>query len=71
MRRCGRPVRCPALQGTAARDGAGWHGCLDGLETLLDGGEVPRPYDADAWRGVYEEYKRRGFPATAPLPSEL
>ena len=55
----------------AARDGAGWHGCLDGLETLLDGGEVPRPYDADTWRGVYEEYKRRGFPATAPLPSEL
>jgi uncharacterized protein YndB with AHSA1/START domain len=55
----------------AARDGAGWHGCLDGLETMLDGGEVPRPYDPDAWRGVYEEYKRRGFPATAPLPSEL
>jgi uncharacterized protein YndB with AHSA1/START domain len=55
----------------AARDGAGWHGCLDALETLLDGGEVPRPYDPDAWRSVYEEYKRRGFPATAPLPSEL
>ncbi len=53
----------------AARDGAGWHGCLDGLEQLLDGEEDPRPYDSDAWRGHYEEYKRRGFPATAALPS--
>jgi uncharacterized protein YndB with AHSA1/START domain len=55
----------------AARDGAGWHRCLDALQTLLDGGGVPRPHDSEAWRTVYEEYKRRGFPATAPLPSEL
>jgi uncharacterized protein YndB with AHSA1/START domain len=54
----------------AARDGAGWHSCLDGLERLLDGDRSARPSDGDAWREHYEEYKRRGFPATAPLPSE-
>jgi uncharacterized protein YndB with AHSA1/START domain len=56
--------------GKAARDGAGWHSCLDGLERLLDGDELARPDNGDTWRGHYEEYKRRGFPATAPLPSE-
>jgi uncharacterized protein YndB with AHSA1/START domain len=55
----------------AARDGAGWRGCLDGLDALLAGVEVPRPSDPDAWRSAYEDYKRRGFPATAPLPDEL
>jgi uncharacterized protein YndB with AHSA1/START domain len=54
----------------AARDGAGWHSCIDGLEHLLDGDEDSRPHDRDAWQGHYEEYQRRGFPATAPLPSE-
>jgi uncharacterized protein YndB with AHSA1/START domain len=52
----------------AARDGAGWTQCLDGLETLLDGGGSTRPYEPDAWRTYYEEYERRGFPTGAAIP---
>jgi uncharacterized protein YndB with AHSA1/START domain len=52
----------------AARDGSGWHQCLDGLKTLLDGGGSTRPYDAQAWRGLYAEYERRGFPTGAAIP---
>lgn len=55
----------------AARDGAGWTTCLDGLERRLAGEQVRRPEDGEAWHNHYEEYKRRGFPATAPLPSEM
>lgn len=49
----------------AARDGAGWHVCLDHLESRLDG--VTGGAD---WRGLYEEYQRRGVPAGAPIPGE-
>jgi uncharacterized protein YndB with AHSA1/START domain len=49
----------------AARDSAGWHVCLDRLESQLDG-----VTDAGDWRGLYEEYKRRGVPAGAPIPGE-
>jgi uncharacterized protein YndB with AHSA1/START domain len=52
----------------AARDGAGWHQCLDGLETWLAGAGSTRPYEAEAWRGYYAEYERRGFPTGASLP---
>ena len=49
----------------AARDAAGWHVCLDGLERRLGedgaGGE---------WRDYYDEYQRRGVPAGAPIPGE-
>jgi uncharacterized protein YndB with AHSA1/START domain len=55
----------------AARDGAGWHTCLDGLERWLAGARDERRYADDAWKDHYEEYKRRGFPATAPLPGEM
>jgi uncharacterized protein YndB with AHSA1/START domain len=51
----------------AARDAAGWHQCLDGLERLLDG-EVKRPSDSDAWRTYYERYAAEGFPTGAALP---
>jgi uncharacterized protein YndB with AHSA1/START domain len=53
----------------AARDGAGWHQCLDGLERVLDGEGSSRPHDPDAWRGYYEEYERRGFPTGAEIPA--
>ena len=53
----------------AARDAAGWHMCLDQLEQLLDGGPVPRPYDADEWRPIYEEYQRRGCPSGRRCPA--
>lgn len=50
----------------AARDGAGWHVCLDRLEGVL-AGEVG---SSDDWRGLYDEYRRRGVPAGAPIPGE-
>jgi uncharacterized protein YndB with AHSA1/START domain len=55
-------------RGKAARDGAGWHVCLDALERQLDGVEVQRPHEPDEWRVHYEEYERRGFPTGAAVP---
>lgn len=52
----------------AARDSAGWDTCLDGLEQVLAGGVPQRPEPDDVWQGYYEDYKRLGLPATAPLP---
>jgi hypothetical protein len=55
----------------AARDGAGWHVCLDRLEQLLDGDDGPAATGAtEDWRGLYDEYQRRGVPAGAPIPGE-
>jgi uncharacterized protein YndB with AHSA1/START domain len=42
-------------RGKAARDGAGWHVCLDGLETHLDGGEGLRE-SMGAWKEVHPNY---------------
>lgn len=53
----------------AARDGAGWHVCLDGLERRLAPGPMDRPHEGEGWDAYYAEYKRRGLPATAPLPA--
>jgi uncharacterized protein YndB with AHSA1/START domain len=49
----------------AARDGAGWHVCLDRLEAQLDGVD-----GGGDWRALYEEYQRRGLPAGAPIPGD-
>lgn len=55
----------------AARDGAGWHVCLDRLERLLDGDDGPAATGtSEDWRGLYDEYQRRGVPAGAPIPGE-
>ena len=55
----------------AARDGAGWHVCLDRLERLLAGDDGPAATGAsEDWRALYEEYQRRGVPAGAPIPGE-
>lgn len=51
----------------AARDGAGWHLCLDRLGRCLEDEE---PGGRDDWRERYEEYQRRGVPAGAPIPGE-
>ena len=52
----------------AARDGAGWHVCLERLEAALDGADTAAAHGVnDTWREHYEEYERRGFPATAPI----
>jgi len=49
----------------AARDAAGWHVCLDRLETRLG-----RQSAGGEWREYYDEYRRRGVPAGAPIPGE-
>lgn len=56
----------------AARDGAGWHVCLDRLELGLTQTptDAPGSEPTNEWREHYEEYRRRGFPATAALPGE-
>jgi uncharacterized protein YndB with AHSA1/START domain len=53
--------------GKAARDGAGWHVCLDALGARLDGSP---PAPQDGWQELYEGYAQSFGPAaaTAPLP---
>ena len=52
----------------AARDAAGWDDCLDMLGTVVAGATPGRPWKSDSWQARYDEYKRQGFPATAPIP---
>jgi len=52
----------------AARDSAGWDDCLDMLDAVVSGGTPGRPWRSGSWRARYDEYKRQGFPATAPIP---
>lgn len=65
-------LRLTVLLGTeakAARDGAGWTVCLARLEAALDGAADPAlERIGGGWREHYDEYSRRGFPATAPIP---
>ena len=52
--------------GKAARDGAGWHVCLDNLEHHLDG--TARPWSpSDRWREVHPEYVERMGPEAATI----
>ncbi|MGH3223319.1 MAG: hypothetical protein ACRDPY_32295, partial [Streptosporangiaceae bacterium] len=55
--------------GKAARDGAGWHVCLDALRAWIDGAEPPA---ADRWQQVHPGYVERFGPEAAtvgPPPS--
>jgi uncharacterized protein YndB with AHSA1/START domain len=52
----------------AARDAAGWDDCLDMLGVEVSGETRERPAESESWRARYDEYKRRGFPATAAIP---
>ncbi|HXB46503.1 MAG TPA: SRPBCC family protein [Streptosporangiaceae bacterium] len=58
--------------GRAARDGAGWHVCLDLLGYDLGDGEPPWTQD-DRWRTVHTEYVARFGPQAAAVgpPAEL
>lgn len=38
----------------AARDGAGWHACLDMLDATLNG--QPREWSRGWWDGIHQEY---------------
>ena len=42
---------------------------LGGVHRLVLDGQTPeRSARSDSWRTRYEEYKRQGFPAGAPVP---
>jgi uncharacterized protein YndB with AHSA1/START domain len=50
----------------AARDGAGWHVCLERLGSVCD--EAPLPWrPADRWRVVHRSYVERFGPAASAL----
>ena len=52
--------------GKAARDGAGWHTCLDQLEHHLDG--TPPPWSAgDRWREIHPSYVEEMGPEAATI----
>jgi uncharacterized protein YndB with AHSA1/START domain len=52
--------------GKAARDGAGWHTCLDLLEHHLDG-TLPSCSQSDRWRQVHPAYVRELGPEAATI----
>jgi uncharacterized protein YndB with AHSA1/START domain len=52
--------------GKAARDGAGWHVCLDQLEHDLDGAE-PEWSPSDRWREVHPSYVAELGPEAATI----
>ena len=53
-------------QGKAARDGAGWHVCLDALEADLAGRQGPRN-QMEAWAEVHSHYVESFGPAAATI----
>ncbi len=50
--------------GKAARDGAGWHTCLDALEASLAGSSLDT---ASRWQAVHPDYVARFGPAAATI----
>jgi uncharacterized protein YndB with AHSA1/START domain len=52
--------------GKAARDGAGWHTCLDYLEHALDGTTPPWSH-SDRWREVHPGYVEELGPEAATI----
>src|SRR5690348_9200962 len=50
--------------GKAARDGAGWHTCLDALEASLAGSPLDT---AERWQAVHPSYVERFGPAAATI----
>jgi uncharacterized protein YndB with AHSA1/START domain len=51
--------------GKAARDGAGWHECLDRLVPALDGSSAPEW--GETWRAVHPRYVERFGPEAASI----
>jgi uncharacterized protein YndB with AHSA1/START domain len=55
-----------AERGKAARDGAGWHTCLDGLQAHLRG-EAGAREAMSAWKAVHPHYVERCGPEGATI----
>jgi uncharacterized protein YndB with AHSA1/START domain len=53
-------------RGKAARDGAGWHACLDALEAALAGDEDSRS-QMNVWADVHPHYVERFGPEAATV----
>jgi uncharacterized protein YndB with AHSA1/START domain len=53
-------------RGKAARDGAGWHVCLDGLVEHLRGGSNDRE-ETGAWKSVHPHYVEQFGPEAATI----
>jgi uncharacterized protein YndB with AHSA1/START domain len=54
--------------GKAARDAAGWHGCLDALGYHLDGAEPPTARRSmDRWKEVHPSYVERFGPEASSI----
>jgi len=51
--------------GKAARDGAGWHVCLDALEHALDGTDAPSM--PERWSAVHEDYVKKFGPEASTI----
>jgi uncharacterized protein YndB with AHSA1/START domain len=51
--------------GKAARDGAGWHECLDRLDLAARG--LPLPEKGQIWRQMHPRYVQRLGPAAATI----
>ena len=52
--------------GKAARDGAGWHTCIENLVHALDGTEPPAD-GAAHWRAIYADYQQRLGPDASTM----
>jgi len=57
----------------AARNGAGWHVCLDELTKRLDGIASDGPHGATTtpWQPTYAAYVAAGLPSGAPIPADV
>lgn len=53
-------------RGKAARDGAGWHDCLERLRLRLDGLEEEAG-SSEGWKDVHREYVRRFGPEASTV----
>jgi uncharacterized protein YndB with AHSA1/START domain len=53
--------------GKAARDGTGWHICLDNLARALSGERPPDPSQGDDWRELNRGYIARFGPAASAI----
>jgi hypothetical protein len=53
-------------RGKGARDGAGWHTCLDALEAALDGQDNPRD-EMSRWNEVHPHYVESFGPEAATI----